>query len=182
MSLKTIRTLFSASAALLLIIGCGSEESKQQPPEAAEQPAPKAAPKGAEENKIVEQVDEDGKGMHITATKPNGTTFQASIGEEVAVPDEFPKDVPVFPGSTPMASLYSPDEGVLVTFKSTEDQQAIHDFYQTSLAKDGWDVQPGESVGNQLSLEAHKQDRTISITIGGRTGDSRVSVIVTTEK
>jgi len=170
MSLKTIRTLFSASAALLLIIGCGSEESKQQPPKAAEQPAPEAAPKGAQENKIVEQVDEDGKGMHITATKPNGTTFQASIGEEVAVPDEFPKDVPVFPGSTPMASLYSPDEGVLVTFKSTEDQQAIHDFYQTS---------PG---GNQLSLEAHKQDRTISITIGGRTGDSRVSVIVTTEK
>jgi len=182
MSLRTIRTLFSASAALLLIIGCGGEESKQEPPKAAEQPAPKAAPKGEEGNKIVEQVDEDGKGMRITATKPNGTTFQASIGEQVAIPEEFPKDVPVFPGSTPMASLFSPDEGVIVTFKSTEDQQAIYDFYQTSLAKDGWDVKPGESENNLLTLEARKANRTISITVGGLTGDSRVSVIVTTEK
>jgi len=183
MSLKTIRTFFSAAAALLLLIGCGGEESKQEPPKAAEQPAAAEAPKGAEgNNNIVEDMSPDGKAMHITATQQDGKKFQAGIGEEVEIPEQFPKDIPVYPDSKPMAFLYSPDEGVLVTFKTTDDQQAVYDYYQTSLAKDGWDVQPTDSSNNQLAFEANKGNRKVSITVGGRTGDSRVSVIVTTEK
>jgi nitrous oxide reductase accessory protein NosL len=181
MSLKTIRTLFAAAAASLLMIGCGSEESTPEPPAPATQPAPDTAATPEQESGIIEKMDPDGKGMHITATKPDGKKFEASIGEQVDMPDEFPKDVPVFPGSTPMASMYSPDDGILVTFKSPEEQQAIFDFYQSSLTNDGWDVRDAEGYVDQLSLEARKENRTVTVTVGGRTGDSRVSVIVTTE-
>jgi hypothetical protein len=32
--------------------------------------------------------------------------------------------------------------------------------------------------GNQLSIDASKDNRTVSVIVAGRTGDSRVSIIV----
>jgi hypothetical protein len=186
MSLKTIRTLVTAAAAFLLLIGCGSEESTQDSQEPVAQPVQEDKPRAKPEfkqskgrNKIVEEMDPDGKGMHLTATSPEGKTFQASIGDEVEVPPEFPKDVPIFPGSTPMASMSSPDEGMIVTFKSSDEQQAIFDFYQSSLVDAGWKILEDSVYTSQFSLDATKDSRKVSVIVAGTKGDSRVSVIVT---
>jgi hypothetical protein len=190
MSLKTIRTLVTAAAAFLLLIGCGSEESTSdsQKPVAetaqAEKPKPRAKPEFKQprgRNKIVEEVDPDGKAIHLTATSPEGKTFQASIGDEVDIPAEFPKDVPIFPGSTPMASMSSPDEGMIVTFKSSDEQQAIFDFYQSSLVEGGWKILEDSVHTSQFSFDATKDSRKVSVVVAGTQGDSRVSVIVTPE-
>jgi hypothetical protein len=181
MLLKTIRTLFTAAAASLLMIACSSEEPT---PEAeaetpAEQPAQPAQQPTKQVNKIVERKDPDGKGMHLTATDPAGKKFEASIGDEVDLPSEFPKDVPIFPGSTPMASMSSPDEGIIVTFKSDEEQQAIFDFYQSELASAGWEILDDPAFGNRLAIDALKDSRKVSVVVAGTKGDSRVSIIVT---
>jgi len=183
MSLKTIRTLFTAAAASLLMIACSSEEPTPEPKAKAETPAEQPAQKAPESakpvNKIVERTDPDGKGMHLTATNPAGKKFEASIGDEVDLPSEFPKDVPVFPGSTPMASMSSPDEGMIVTFKSNEEQQAIFDFYQSELANAGWEILEDPAFGNRLAFDALKDSRKVSVVVAGTKGDSRVSIIVT---
>ena len=185
MSLKTIRTIFTAAAASLLMIACSSEEPTPEPNAKAETPAEQPAQKAPESakpvNKIVERMDPDGKGMHLTATNPAGKKFEASIGDEVDLPSEFPKDVPVFPGSTPMASMSSPDEGMIVTFKSTEEQQAIFDFYQSELENAGWEILEDPAFGNRLAIDALKDSRKVSVVVAGTKGDSRVSVIVTPE-
>jgi hypothetical protein len=190
MSLKTIRTLVTAAAAFLLLIGCGSEESTQDSQEPVAQPVQEDKPKPRAKpefkpsrgrNKIVEEMDPDGKGMHLTATSPEGKTFQASIGDEVEIPAEFPKDVPIFPSSTPMASMSSPDEGMIVTFKSSEGQQAIFDFYQSSLVDGGWKIVEDAVYTSQFSLDATKDNRKVSVVVAGTQGDSRVSIIVTPE-
>ncbi len=183
MSLKTIRTLATTAAAFLLLIGCGSEESTPDPQEPVARPIPATPPKEArtELNTIVEKMDPDGKGMHLTATNPEGKKFNASIGDEIEIPEEFPKDVPIFPGATPMAFLSAPDEGIIVTFKSGEEQQAIFDFYQSSLPDDGWEVLEDEKFGSQLSLEAIKDIRKVTVTVRGTKGAAHVSVIVTHE-
>jgi len=192
MSLKTIRTLVTAAVAALLLIGCGGEESTQdsqepvaEPVEAAKTtPKPRSKPtykQSASRNKIVEEMDPDGKGMHLTATSPEGKMFQASIGDEVEIPAEFPKDVPIFPDSTPMASMSSPDEGMIVTFKSTKGQQAIFDFYQSSLVDAGWTIVEDAVYTSQFSLDATKDNRKVSVVVAGTQGDSRVSIIVTPE-
>ena len=183
MSLKTIRTLLTAAAASLLMIACSSEEPTPEPKAEtpAEQPAQKAPKPAKPVNEIVEKMDPDGKGMHLTATNPAGKKFEASIGDEVDLPSEFPKDVPVFPGSTPMASMSSPDEGMIVTFKSDEEQQAIFDFYQSELANAGWDILEDPAFGNRLAFDALKDSRKVSVVVAGTKGDSRVSIIVTPE-
>jgi len=184
MSLKTIRTLATAGAAFLLLIGCGSEESTPDPQEPVARPVPatppkEAAPRPRGKNKIVERMDPDGKGMHLTATSPEGKQFNASIGDEVEIPEEFPKDVPIFPGSTPMAFMSAPDEGIIVTFKSGEKQQDIFDFYQSSLADDGWEILENSKSSQKLAFDATKANRRVSVMVAGKKGDSRVSVIVT---
>jgi hypothetical protein len=184
MSLKTIRTLALAAAAFLLLIGCGGEESTPDSQEPVARPIPETPlqrPSGGR-NKITEKVDPDGKGMHLTATSPEGKQFNASIGDEVEIPEEFPKDVPVFPGSTPMAFMSAPDEGVIVTFKSSEEQQDIFDFYQSSLVDSGWEILEDSMFDDQqLSFDALKDNRKVSVVVAGTKGDSRVSVIVTPE-
>ncbi len=199
MSSKTNRTLLTAAAAFLLLSGCGGEESARDQEESAARPAPAAQPKSETApksdtaaqtrtlpkfkgpNTIVEKMDPDGKGMHLTATSPEGKTFTASIGEEIDMPEEFPSDVPIFPGSTPMASMSSPDEGMIVTFKSSEEQQDIFDFYQSNLERDGWQILDDQKLGGQLSFDAVKNDRKVSVVVAGTKGDARVSVIVTPE-
>jgi hypothetical protein len=184
MSLKTIRTLALAAAAFLLLIGCGGEESTPDSQEPVARPIPETPPKRPPEgrNKITEKVDPDGKGMHLTATSPEGKQFNASIGDEVDIPEDFPKDVPIFPGSTPMAFMSAPDEGMIVTFKSSEEQQDIFDFYQSSLADGGWEILEDSMFhDHQLSFDAFKDNRKISVVVAGTKGDSRVSVIVTPE-
>jgi hypothetical protein len=132
-------------------------------------------------NTIVEKMDPDGKGMHLTATSPEGKQFNAAIGDEIEIPEEFPKDVPIFPGSIPMAFLSAPDEGIIVTFKSSEDQQDIFDFYESSLEDDGWEIVEDSMFGRQLSFDAIKGNRKVSVNVAGTKGDARVSVIVTPE-
>lgn len=174
MPMTITRMLATVAAVSLLPIGCGDLESTPDP----EKPVVRSASPATARNKIVERLDPDGKVMHLTATDPEGKEFRASIGDEIDIPEEFPKDVPIFPGSTPMAFLYAPDEGIIVTFKSKEAQQDIFDFYRSSLADDGWEFLDDELDGNQLTFEAIKGDRKITVLVAGRKGDSRTSVIV----
>ncbi|MCH8084428.1 MAG: hypothetical protein IH885_09360 [Myxococcales bacterium] len=179
MPLTIIRTLATATAAIALLIGCGSEESTPDPQGSAARRIPETRPERPSRNKIVEKMDPDGKGMHLTATDPAGQEITASIGDEIEIPEEFPKDVPIFPGSTPMAFLFAPDEGIIVTFKSTEEQQEIYDYYQSTLADDGWEILEEKTEEGRLSFEAIKQNRKVAVIVAGTKGDSRVSVIVT---
>jgi hypothetical protein len=166
-----------------LMSACGSEEPTPEPQAETEAPAERPALQDPATlqppNKIVEKMDPDGKGMHLTATSAAGKKFEASIGEEVDLPKDFPEDVPVFPGSTTMASMSSPDEGMIVTFKSTDEQQAIFDFYQSGLEEAGWDVLEDTTFGNRLAFDALKDSRKVSVVVAGTKGDARVSIIVT---
>ncbi len=181
MPLTSFRMLLIAAATSVVLSGCGAEESTpdSQEPVAPETPAQQAAP--GVQNEIVERMDPDGKGMHLTAKSPAGKQFEASIGEHVEIPDEYPGDVPVFPGSTPMASMSSPDEGIIVTFKSSGGQMEIFGFYKSSLAESGWILGEETMFGNVLSLEAAKDSRTVSVVVTGTEGDARISVIVAPE-
>jgi len=181
MPLKIIRTLATAAAAIAMLIGCGSEESTPDSQKPAARPIPETRPERGAKNTIIETIDSDGKGMHLTATSQGGQEIKASIGDEIEIPEEFPKDVPIFPGSTPMAFLFAPEEGIIVTFKSTEEQQDIFDYYQSTLADDGWEILEEKTEEGRLSFEAVKQSRKVTVTVTGTKGDSRVSVIVTDE-
>ena len=159
----------------------GCEESTPDPQKPAARPIPETRSERSTKNKIVEKIDPDGKGIHLTSTGPGGQQIKAFIGDEAEIPEEFPKDVPIYPGSIPMAFLVAPNEGVVVTFKSSDEQQDIFDFYQSTLADDGWAILEEKLADDRLSLEAIKESRKVSVRVTGTRGDARVNVVVTSE-
>ena len=121
------------------------------------------------------------KAIRFSGTDGQGNAFEASIGDQARVPSSFPKDVPLYPDAKPMASMVAGSEGTMVTFKTTDSQQSIYEFYQNKLEEQGWKVREGDSFRGQLGLEALKDARKVTVTISGTQGDTRISVIVMDE-
>ncbi len=172
------------SVAAVLLVACGGEETPAPSP-AEESPSPAAAaeaippPPPVPTDINVEERDSDGNPVRFSGTDGSGNAFEASFGDDAKVPSNFPEDVPIFPSATPMAAMVSEREGVMVTFKSTEKQQKIYEFYRSKLSEQGWSIDSKASFGGQLGLEAEKSKRKVTLRISGTTGDSYISLMVT---
>ena len=172
---------------LLFFVACGSDETPApaKKPAGAEKPAAmpdkspdKPEPPEIPSNVSVEERDADGNPIRFSGTDGRGNAFEASIGDDAKVPSSFPKDVPLYPGAKPMAAMTAAGEGTMVTFKTTESQQKIYEFYQSKLGDQGWEIGEEESFGGQLGLVATKDNRKVTVSISGTKGDSRISLIV----
>lgn len=180
----TLRTSGVTLAAILALalVGCGSDEPAAPPapaPTAATSPKPPPPPPEIPTNLSVDKKDAAGNPVAFSGTDPSGKSFEASIGEDVTIPASFPDDVPTFPTATPLASMSAAGEGAMVTFKSSDGQEEIYDFYQGELSANGWSIDSEKSFGGQRSLDATKDSRKVTVSITGTQGDSRISVIVT---
>jgi hypothetical protein len=187
MSLRIAR-IFTATAVGVLLLACGGDDAREHP-EPATPPLAETQLSDSESTRsksdgrshLIEKKSPDGKGMYLLGIDASGVEFEASIGENAAIPKDFPTDVPVLPGAEPMAALSAGGSGVVVTLKSSEEQSTIRDFYLSELPKNGWTIQAERSVGGQLVIEATQGSRRASVTIAGTSGDSRLSIILSDE-
>jgi hypothetical protein len=180
--------MLTAAVSAAALLACGGEETAAPVPQPQQESAPqaKAAPakpqptKPRTKNKVeIHETDAEGNPLRISGTDARGGAFQASIGDDVQVPDSFPSDVLMFPNASPMAAMTAESEGTIVTFRSEAPQPEIYEFYKKQLSDDGWAIESEKSLGGQLSIQAVKAGRKASVTIAGTRGDSRISVIVT---
>jgi hypothetical protein len=180
----------------MLLLACGDQETPEPPkpameaapaadpaPEPAKQPVP--APKEADEsgvNWIQKEMDPEGKTLNLKGTDASGKAFHAKVGGDVEVPDEFPKDVPIYPDSMPMAMMTAEGHGSFVSFKTEESQEAIYDYYLEQLAAEGWTLEAEDSFRGQLSITSTKDNRKVVVTVAGTEGDTRANIVITEEK
>jgi hypothetical protein len=126
-------------------VACGSEEPGAPEPAATPaeptQPAPESAPSAAA----------------TPGPADEGDPFLT----EQAIPEDFPKDVPIYPGAKIGPSISMPGEGVFATFQTDDAVDAILTHYRSELAKNGW------------SVEDTAEGDGIAGTKGGRTVDLR---------
>jgi hypothetical protein len=80
-----------------------------------------------------------------------------------------------------MATMSASGHGTFISFKTSESQAAVYDFYQSKLAEKGWKVESENSFGGQLRIELAKDVRKTTVIIGGTEGDTRASVVVREE-
>ena len=67
------------------------------------------------------------------------------------LPENFPDDVPRFPGARITKVQIAPDEGLAVTFATDEEINEVIDYFADSFAAEGWstevrDMAPGRAV------------------------------------
>ena len=72
------------------------------------------------------------------------------LQESLAVPSEFPADIPVYEGATVTGSAFvrePGDESLLVIFLTKDSKDKVTDFYRNVFQQLGWTVQAGEPLG-----------------------------------
>ena len=72
------------------------------------------------------------------------------LQESLAVPNEFPSDIPVYEGATVTGSAFvreSGDQSFLVIFLTKDSKDKVTDFYRNVFQQMGWTVQAGEPLG-----------------------------------
>ena len=199
MPLSIVQMPRAVAAASLLLLACGGEETPDRPKAAtnavtAADPAPDQsygqAPGHAQELKRVmpqglsqveSEIAPDGESVTLKGADNAGQPFNVQVGGNVAIPDDFPADVPIFSDARPMATMSAAGHGIFVSFKTDESQAAIYDFYKTQLAEKGWTIEAETSFGGQLKIEFAKDVRKTVVIVSGTEGDTRVSVVVREE-
>lgn len=99
----------------------------------------------------------------------------------VALPTDFPQDVPVYPNARVATTSVSPQSKLMILALETPDAPAkIVDYYQKELEAHGWSVVSSLKSAKGGSISAQKGDRFCSATIGlrGKTAGSIVSLSV----
>jgi len=137
------------SAVTIALAGCdsGTQEPEAPAPEAIEYSAPEAPPAARPEP---------------AATQGEDST-ELPEGFEAAIPRNFPSNVPVLPGATPVLGQGGNVDGMErsgVQLSSTKSPDEVVAFYEDELSAGGWEI--GESP-NDSSVVATNGDSTVML-------------------
>ena len=98
--------------------------------------------------KSITYTDKDGSKHTVTQSgKGSQFTFEGKQGKVqvlgeggLALPEGFPKDVPIYPGSTVSVSAAVQD-GMHVSLKTADASTKVAAFYKEKLKADGWQIE-----------------------------------------
>jgi hypothetical protein len=90
------------------------------------------------------------------------------------VPEGFPADVPLYPGSKPGTSMTMPGLGVFATFETGDAADAILTHYRGELAKAGWSVSDTPDGGG---VDGAKGSRSVQVRVRkDEAGSSEIAI------
>jgi len=152
-----------ATALAFVATGCGDDEepATPAPEQAAAAPTPTTATDQADSEAIVQRVPKRRKPDPDALNKP---TLGEELRNEIARPDNFPSDAPVYPGATTNQSLQLGNV-LTVTFSTADAPDKVSSFMNDELEAAGWGQIRTESMPNAPGTMIHgfKSNRTISV-------------------
>ncbi len=140
--------------------------------------------------KIVEKTVESKTGvkMDIDDVENGKLTFTDSkTGAKVnigtnEVPDSFPKDFPIYPGSKVTSSLSGSETGTSngfwLTLATSDDQSKVVDFYKAELRKNAWTVESTVTANDMTSFGVSKGTIKGSVSIGNNSSDNETQIAI----
>jgi len=126
-------------AFLALSFGCSKSETHQSP-----------------DGKI--KVEHKGDTAKVEVTTKEGTTSVTTSDKGVAIPDTFPKDVPIPKGVVPKLTMTQGKAEMLHLHVSGTVADVVK-AYQELLKGEGWEIQTTMNMGDASMLQAKKAGR-----------------------
>lgn len=115
--------------------------------------------------------------MTITSDSKDGE-FKMIVGEDVALPKDFPKDVFVYPGGKLESAMQMP-QGFSLGMLSKDNKKKIVDAYQDTMQSRGWKLQTTMMMDTQSIMMYEKDDRVVSIIVDDGNEDGvRISLTI----
>lgn len=110
------------------------------------------------------------------------TGTKVRVGEDVSIPDNFPKDVPLYSNSTTQSVSYNEEQGLyaFVVLLTDDSIATVSDWYANQLAGEGW-TQTGQFNADGMNmLMLSKGNRNLVISIGPNDEDGPETIITLT--
>ncbi len=128
-------------------------------------------------------VDISGGKVKITSTeKGKEGTIEFSGGADLKLPDDFPSDLPVYPGAKIISHFQTGTGNRQIIFKSDDRTKKVYDFYLSKLEKSGWEIVQEMKMAPTYTLVGKKGKRQAAVVIGDDHDKSTISMSVTEEQ
>lgn len=136
---------------------------------------------GAIQQKTGVQVNVDNINQgKLTYTDPK-TGAKLNIGEN-KIPDDFPKDFPVYPGSSVTSSLSGNQggqgNGLWLTLSTNDSVDKVIAYYEENLKTNGWITQPTNGAGTGTNWVVSKGTLTGYVTIDRPQSQNVTSILI----
>jgi len=121
-------------------------------------------------------IEDDGEKVSY-----KGEDFEFSIDSGGELPEDFPKDFPVYKNSKLMSSWSSSDQegsGTSVIWESEDSLEKVADFYKTELAKTGWTVTSTFSQSDETSVFSFEKGDLDGV-LGIAKAEDKINISVT---
>jgi hypothetical protein len=130
------------------------------------------------EMRVKDEVMRSAKEDHGAMKMEHGNSKMES-GKSVALPDHFPSDVPIYPGSR-VAITSSTENGTTIGLETDDDRQKIVRYYEEKLTAQGWNINKTTSSKRSSIVHGRKNNRSCAIAIGERMelGKTPISVMI----
>lgn len=146
----------------LLALACDSGTQEPAPP-APEPTTSAAADSGSKPSAADPSADRSAAPIdpaRIPRDLPEGVSAE--------IPDNFPEDLPVYPGATPAQGRGAELDGVpmsAVQLMTTDAPSRVLDYYRAELERSGWTIEESREMGDNASMTATKGDCEASVLI-----------------
>ena len=162
--LNYLKLFFAFSLMFLLFIGCGKTEQQQQ-----QQTPGDNKPAGEQQNQQQPAGDQ-------TQKKVEGKN---ELGISEGLPADYPSDVPK-PNNSKAMGFLSTQEGMVVTFESTDKPKDIFKAFEAELEKGGFTKSEDAQIKDEGGMCMWKKDkREVSIMLAWQKENNVSSAVVT---
>ena len=132
------------------------------------------------EKKTGISMDTAGKNMTI---KDDTTGAEINIGTEGKIPADFPKDFPIYPGVKVEGNISGAEnkagKGFWLILSTTDGAAKVTAFYETNLAKNGWEIGSTMNIGTSATWEISKGDMSGGLIVGEDEEKTGASIVIT---
>jgi hypothetical protein len=190
--------LFMGCLVIAALAGCGGKSAEEKSAEElAEGMIEQAAKQSGRDidvdisgNKMtISGTDEDGEtvdvnidGESATVTSEDGTTTMTA-GAAAKIPEDFPKDVPLYEKMNVMAVQQDSASGaVSITAQSKDSVAKVAEYYKKQAESNGWTQESDMSQGGAMHMLAYsKGERNLNLVLMGDDGATNIQLTVVKE-
>lgn len=121
-------------------------------------------------------------GAEVTIKDDKGGTIRVTGGDQaIALPDNFPKDVPIYEGAVTFTAVVAGDT-MTVAWKSKDPPSKVGPFYKQQLKSNGWSSDTAIDTPDGTVVSGTKENRTLTASIGREDSGSIISISIETRK
>ena len=109
---------------------------------------------------------------------------RAEVGENLKMPDNFPRDVPVYKNAKVIATNTNKadkTELIIVTLETDDSLKDVGEFYEKELAKNGFDIENRFDTDKSIALSTKKGDMSVVVAITRNNDKTILGINVTTK-